>query len=140
MVAAAILGDAIGGRRHFAAGLFDATRLTANVGRDLVRTNAAVAQRYVADRVLVPERPGRVAAGSGAVVREGGRLVAVARSADGTEHRLDARCSHLGCIVRYNAGEFVWDCPCHGSRFALDGTVLDGPAVRPLNPAGPQRG
>lgn len=38
------------------------------------------------------------------------------------------RCPHMGCVLKYNAQEHSWDCPCHGSRFARDGTVLDGPA------------
>jgi Rieske Fe-S protein len=59
-------------------------------------------------------------------------MVAVAESDDGVRHTLDARCTHLGCLVRFNDAERTWDCPCHGSRFALDGTVLDGPAREPL--------
>jgi len=38
------------------------------------------------------------------------------------------RCPHMGCALKYNALEHTWDCPCHGSRFTEDGTVLDGPA------------
>ncbi len=38
------------------------------------------------------------------------------------------RCPHLGCALKWNPLEHSWDCPCHGSRFDEDGTVLDGPA------------
>ncbi len=38
------------------------------------------------------------------------------------------RCPHLGCALRYNAAEHSWDCPCHGSRFEEDGTLMDNPA------------
>ena len=61
---------------------------------------------------------------------------AVFRDDDGKLHERSARCTHLGCIVRFNDAERSWDCPCHGSRFGVDGEVLEGPAVRPLPPAG----
>lgn len=39
------------------------------------------------------------------------------------------RCPHMGCALKWNAQEHSWDCPCHGSRFAEDGTLLDNPAT-----------
>ena len=38
------------------------------------------------------------------------------------------RCPHLGCALKWNKAEHSWDCPCHGSRFAENGKVLDNPA------------
>ncbi|MDE6260741.1 MAG: FAD-dependent oxidoreductase [Oscillospiraceae bacterium] len=42
------------------------------------------------------------------------------------------RCPHLGCALKYNPQEHSWDCPCHGSRFAEGGQLLDGPATGDL--------
>jgi glycine/D-amino acid oxidase-like deaminating enzyme len=39
------------------------------------------------------------------------------------------RCPHMGCALKYNAAEHSWDCPCHGSRFNEDGTLIDNPAT-----------
>ena len=43
------------------------------------------------------------------------------------------RCPHMGCALKYNSQEHSWDCPCHGSRFAEDGRLLDGPATGGLS-------
>ena len=39
------------------------------------------------------------------------------------------RCPHLGCALKYNRAEHTWDCPCHGSRFAENGALIDNPAT-----------
>ena len=39
------------------------------------------------------------------------------------------RCPHMGCALKYNRQEHSWDCPCHGSRFGEDGTLIDNPAT-----------
>jgi glycine/D-amino acid oxidase-like deaminating enzyme/nitrite reductase/ring-hydroxylating ferredoxin subunit len=131
MVAARVLTDAVEGLPPHP--LFDSTRLLPTFGKELVRNNAKVAKRFVLDRVrTAPSRD--LEPGEGAVSREGMHHVARARDTDGVLHELDATCTHLGCIVQFDRGEQTWNCPCHGSRFALDGTVLDGPAVSPLRP------
>ncbi|WP_436842246.1 FAD-dependent oxidoreductase [Streptomyces virginiae] len=70
--------------------------------------------------------------GEGTVVRAHGRPCAVHRDEQGELHAVSAVCTHLGCIVAFNNAERTWECPCHGSRFALDGEVLQGPALHPL--------
>ncbi|OBI98781.1 FAD-dependent oxidoreductase [Mycobacterium alsense] len=51
---------------------------------------------------------------------------------NGTEHRVSPVCPHLGGIVNWNDADQAWECPLHGSRFAPDGTLLEGPATRDL--------
>jgi hypothetical protein len=41
----------------------------------------------------------------------------------------------VGCHLHWNALEVCWDCPCHGSHFAVDGSVLNAPAIHALAPA-----
>jgi len=54
--------------------------------------------------------------------------VAVYRD-DGEIHARSAVCPHMGYLVSWNDGEQSWDCPCHGSRFDVDGEGLDTPVV-----------
>ena len=58
------------------------------------------------------------------------------RDDSGKLTKLSAICPHLGCIVEWNSAEKTWDCPCHGSRYAADGHVVNGPAKDGLAPAG----
>ena len=47
------------------------------------------------------------------------------------------RCPHMGCALKWNPRERTWDCPCHGSRFTEDGTLLNGPATGDLKKKSP---
>ncbi|WP_459546595.1 FAD-dependent oxidoreductase [Nocardia sp. X0981] len=79
------------------------------------------------------DSPAELAPGSGAVIRRGGRRSAVYRDPAGELHAVSAVCTHLGCLLAFNDAETSWDCPCHGSRFAIDGSVLEGPATAALD-------
>ncbi|MGW0466272.1 FAD-dependent oxidoreductase [Streptomyces sp. NPDC003027] len=102
----------------------------------LLKLQASVVKHFVGDRLPTSHADSveDIAPGDGAVVRVDGRRCAVYRDEDGSVRAVSARCTHLGCIVHFNDAERAWECPCHGSRFATDGTVLQGPATRPLEP------
>lgn len=40
------------------------------------------------------------------------------------------RCSHMGCALKWNKYEHSWDCPCHGSRFSREGSLINNPAMK----------
>lgn len=71
------------------------------------------------------------AEGEGIVGRAHGLPEGVS-TVDGVTCRVSAVCTHLGGVLTWNDAERSWDCPLHASRFAPDGTVLEGPAVRDL--------
>ena len=72
--------------------------------------------------------------GEGGIVASGDHKVAVYRDEKGTLTTVSAKCTHMGCTVKWNAAERTFDCPCHGSRYSTSGTVVNGPAERPLAP------
>ena len=76
-----------------------------------------------------------LAPGEGGIIERAGEKLAAYVDVDGGLHLFSARCTHLGCTVGWNAGDGVFACPCHGSRYDPNGEVVQGPAVRALPPA-----
>ena len=77
----------------------------------------------------------KLSPGEGGILKRGKEELAVSRDEGGRTHLLSAKCTHEGCTVHWNRFEQCWDCPCHGSHFAPDGTALNAPAVAPLEAA-----
>ncbi|MEU4996137.1 FAD-dependent oxidoreductase [Streptomyces sp. NPDC021622] len=127
----------VGGPRPAWTELFDPRRLPpVRATGELAAHQAAVAKHFIGDRLHTShvDAVTDIPPGSGAVVRLDGHRCAVYRDEAGQVSAVSARCTHLGCLVHFNNAERAWECPCHGSRFATDGSVLHGPATRPLEP------
>ena len=130
-----LVASATGGGEEWPAE-FDSKRLPRPRGWSaLAKHGAETALHITGDRLKRADED-ELAPGDGAVVGDGLGQQAVFRDDDGTLHRLSARCTHLGCIVAFNKPARTWDCPCHGSRFGVDGEVLEGPADRTAQPFG----
>jgi nitrite reductase/ring-hydroxylating ferredoxin subunit len=136
-IAGMLVSDLIAGRENPWASLYEPGRKSLRAALEFARENLNVAAQF-ADYVT----PGDVASaediarGEGAIIRLGFRQIAAFRDELGVLHQHSAVCTHLGCIVAWNATEKSWDCPCHGSRFdRLDGHVLSGPAISGLTSA-----
>jgi glycine/D-amino acid oxidase-like deaminating enzyme/nitrite reductase/ring-hydroxylating ferredoxin subunit len=132
-LAGLIVPDLIAGRANPWADLYDPGRVRIGAASEFAKENANVAAQYL-DLV----KPGEAAseaeipAGSGAILREGLNRIAAFKDESGVVHRRSAICPHLGCVVQWNDLEKTWDCPCHGSRFASEGSVVNGPATSSL--------
>lgn len=133
--AAMIIADLVAGRENPWADFFDASRLDVRHGaKRFVKGNAAVAAELIGGRLASkPKDAGALRPGEAAILKVDGENMAVFRDEAGQFHRLSAVCSHMGCLVCWNEIDRTWDCPCHGSRFGLDGEVIHGPATRPLS-------
>ena len=135
--AAMILADLVVGQEHPWGGVFDANRLTpAASAKTFVEHNVKAGVHMVRDRLHArgSSEVDALGPGEGTVVRVGTSQVAVSKGDDGVVTAVSAVCTHLGCLVAFNTADRTWDCPCHGSRFTADGSVLHGPAVKPLAP------
>ena len=137
-IAGLLITDLIAGRENPWARVYDPSRTPLKAAKEFAGENVNVAAQYV-DLVTPGDvtDPGQVAPGQGAVIRRGITKIAVYRTPDGELHERSAICTHLGCVVRWNSLETTWDCPCHGSRFGIDGHVVNGPALSPLSKPDP---
>ena len=96
--------------------------------------SADTLKAYTAGNIGIPTGDyDDIAPGKGAVIRIDGKAQAVYRDPEGRVHAFKAHCTHLGCPLEYNEAENSFDCPCHGSRFSMQGEVLEGPAKRALD-------
>lgn len=132
-----LITDLIMGRPCRWADLYDPGRTALGSIGTLLHEAAGVAGRIA--RWVTPGEVGsadEIPPGSGAILRRGLTKLAVYRDPEGDLHEFSAACTHLGCVVAWDPVARSWDCPCHGSRFNPYGQVLNGPAVRALDPAG----
>ncbi len=132
VAAAMIISDEILGHPNPWAPLFDAKRINKSQIKSALVENAKVGAHFVLDRVPRRGSVDALGPGEGTVISSGPRQVAVYRDDSRKLHRMSAVCTHLGCIVAWNSGDRTWDCPCHGSRFSAEGTVVNGPAIKDL--------
>ncbi len=133
-IAGMLLSDLIQGRVNPLEKLYDPARKPTRAAGTFLSENANFVGHMVKDWAKGAQVRSRddIPRGQGAIVRSGMSPIAAYRDTDGVLHERSAVCTHLGCVVQWNGGEKSWDCPCHGSRFAVDGHVLNGPAKAPL--------
>lgn len=136
-ISAMLIPDLIMGRENPWATLYDPARKAGiHALADYARENVNTLLQY-----LDWFRRGDVASeseiqpGDGAIIRRGLAHDAVYKDEEGKCTRLNATCTHLGGVVRWNGQEKTWDCPCHASRFDRHGKVIHGPANSDLKSA-----
>lgn len=58
--------------------------------------------------------------------------IAVYQDDNGIQHKVNDKCPHLKCRLMFNKNDNTWDCPCHGSRFDINGNCILGPSVKDI--------
>lgn len=129
-----IIADLVVDGKNPWADFFDATRIRPlRSGKSFLRGNMHAGRHLVHGRF--EDRPHNVMGlqpGEGRIIKQHDETIAVSRDDDGELHAVSAACTHMGCILGWNAADRTWDCTCHGSRFACDGKMLHGPATADL--------
>lgn len=138
--AAQIIAHQILGRDSHDGSLFSPRRFTpTKSAKGWLEANIKVARHLTTDHFSIQKEEdfSQVAPGEGKVIKIQGESYAAYRAMDGQLSLLSPVCPHMKCIVRWNADDTSWDCPCHGSRFDASGAVLEGPALEGLEPRQP---
>jgi len=115
--------------------LFNPNRIKPVAGfKSFISHNADVVKQFVGKWLSVDKMQelADLAPGDGKVVTFNDQKIALYKEANGSLHAINPACTHMKCSVAWNLAERTWDCPCHGARYSIDGTVLNGPAVKNL--------
>ena len=134
-LAASVIADQIAGRDNVFAPIFKANRFqplksVSGIVEENVTVMKSLIKDYVTDRKATPLS--QLMRGEGAIVEFRNESLAAYKDPSGALFAVSPVCTHMKCKVHWNSLEKSWDCPCHGSRFAPDGTVIEGPATKPL--------
>jgi glycine/D-amino acid oxidase-like deaminating enzyme/nitrite reductase/ring-hydroxylating ferredoxin subunit len=134
-LAAMMARDWVTGRSNPWERVFDPGRFELSASATYLTENSDFPVHMIRDRIGTTKgMNAELEPGQGRILKHDGHHAAVCKGMDGNEHRLSAVCPHMGCIVAWNESANTWDCPCHGSRFLADGTVIAGPAESNLEP------
>ncbi len=135
-LAAMMALDRVTGHKNPWQDLFDVSRKKIKGGTwDYLKENIDYPYYYLRDRLASAEGNSvdSLKPGEGKILKLDGKRIAAYRNPNGKVTQLSPYCTHMGCLVRWNAADSTWDCPCHGSRFKATGDVLGGPAETPLD-------
>jgi glycine/D-amino acid oxidase-like deaminating enzyme/nitrite reductase/ring-hydroxylating ferredoxin subunit len=134
LVSGRILADVILNTENPWAEAYEPSRMEIQAVPKMVVENLNVAGHLIGDKLasVPPGNPEGLARNEGAVLDSKFGRICAFRDDHDQLFVVDAACTHMGCQLHWNSAERSWDCPCHGSRFAPDGKVLQGPATTPL--------
>ncbi len=133
MVAADIVSDMICGIKNKNAEVFSPQRNIFAAAGELVSHSVHTVDGLVLKKLKMPQKtPSQLKNGEGDIVNYRGKTVAAYRDESGKLHFTSPNCSHLGCRLSFNSELKSWDCPCHGSRFDVDGNLIDNPSIKNL--------
>lgn len=134
-LAAMIITELINDRESDWSKLYNPSRFTPlATAKQFIKENINVATHLMKDYLFYGEvkELTEIAPGEGKLLEIESEKIAAYRDEQNKLHVVSSVCPHMGCIVHFNKTEKSWDCPCHGSRFTVDGEVIEGPSYHDL--------
>ncbi|MCO5388277.1 FAD-dependent oxidoreductase [Desulfosporosinus sp.] len=112
--------------------VYHPSRFTSSSAVNFIVQNADVGINFISGKLKSIEDTPSVEPGEAKVTDVKGHRAGVYKDYHNEFHIVDTTCTHMGCEVQWNDAEHSWDCPCHGSRFTVDGKIVEGPAMKEL--------
>lgn len=114
--------------------LFNPQRISAYKGKTFVSHNIEGIKNYIQGKLRTVPKDVFPDKGEATVAElDDGNVYGIYQDEDEQYHIVDIVCPHVGARLRWNSAEKSWDCPFHGSRFSIDGQILEGPSTHELN-------
>ncbi len=133
-VSAMIIKDIITKGKSEAEEIFNPSRFTpVDSAKNFFKENLDVANSLISGKITMPPEEIELGLGEGKALLYNEKKAGAYKDMEGNVFIVDTTCKHLGCEVHWNSAENTWDCPCHASRYNYDGTVIEGPALKPLD-------
>ena len=134
MVSAKVVCDLITGRGSEYEKLYTPSRFNIPASAEHFLTDAAKSVKGLSKEFLTVSKTtiDNLPNSHGGIVELDGHKVGVYKDENGKAYIVSTKCTHLGCQLEWNPDEKSWDCPCHGSRFDIEGNPIDNPAMKPL--------
>lgn len=131
--AANILRDIIVNKESIYQEVYSPSRDTSTDGiKNFVKENFDVAKQLIKGKLGGGPYNVDLKNDEGKIVEINGEKYGAYRDKNSELHIVDITCTHMGCELKWNNAENSWDCPCHGSRFTVEGDIIEGPAVNKL--------
>jgi glycine/D-amino acid oxidase-like deaminating enzyme/nitrite reductase/ring-hydroxylating ferredoxin subunit len=132
MASAKLITDLISNKVNKFEKIFSPQRFNFNFGAFLI--NIGVSLNNLVIKPLTPAFKSyrKIKIGDGEIVHYRNSKRAVYRDEKNVFHFCSPYCKHLGCQLKFNKNTKTWDCPCHGSRYDIDGNIISSPTVEKL--------
>jgi len=106
--------------------------ITLDTALTFVSNTSQIVFDMLAGKLMRGDKEYNLKPGEGVIANIDGKRAGVYMDQEHKLHKVDTTCTHMGCELEWNDAELSWDCPCHGSRFDVDGNPIAGPALKPL--------
>jgi glycine/D-amino acid oxidase-like deaminating enzyme/nitrite reductase/ring-hydroxylating ferredoxin subunit len=130
MAGSMLLADLIDNKKNKYEALFSPTRKKHGVSSFIVNSAETVKNLIIKPIVPVFKTEKSLKNGNGDIVYYNGKKRAVYKDENGILHAINPLCAHLKCQLTFNSNDKTWDCPCHGSRYDIEGNIITAPTVQ----------